>query len=270
MTVTVKDQTAFIGEDLPDYSKKAPEQIYTADGLVGSDKLTGSMTVAITEKDKEVVPSTKTAGTYTLAVTGLSVPNEKNYNEIVYKTGTLTIKSCTEMPFLDVVPGSYSWDAIHWADVHDITKGKTATSFAPGDTCTRAQAVTFLWRAAGSPEPVAKTTDFTDVDAGRYYYKALLWAVENNIVKGVTATTFQPDAKCSRAQIVTFLWRANGSPKVQADNPFTDVKADRYYADAVLWATKAGITNGVTATTFQPDAKCSRAQVVTFLFRNSK
>lgn len=270
VTVTVKDQTAFIGEDLPDYSKKAPEQIYTADGLVGSDKLTGSMTVAITEKDKEVVPSTKTAGTYTLAVTGLSVPNEKNYNEIVYKTGTLTIKSCTEMPFLDVVPGSYSWDAIHWADVHDITKGKTTTSFAPGDTCTRAQAVTFLWRAAGSPEPVAKTTDFTDVEAGRYYYKALLWAVENNIVKGVTATTFQPDAKCSRAQIVTFLWRANGSPKVQADNPFTDVKADRYYADAVLWATKAGITNGVTATTFQPDAKCSRAQVVTFLFRNSK
>ncbi|MDY3281650.1 S-layer homology domain-containing protein [Dysosmobacter sp.] len=170
-------------------------------------------------------------------------------------------------PFADVPSGSYYFDAVIWANRNNITGGTDASHFSPDRACTRAQAVTFLWRAAGSPAPKSSVNPFTDVSKGSYYYSAVLWAVENGITNGTTATTFSPNATCKRAQIVTFLWRAQKAPAAGTANPFTDVAADAYYANAVLWAAKNGITGGTTATTFSPNATCKRAQIVTFLYR---
>ena len=169
--------------------------------------------------------------------------------------------------FVDVPEGSYYEEAVAWAVENGITKGTSDTTFEPNGICTRAQAVTFLWRAAGSPAPKTSTMPFTDVKAGSYYYDAVLWAVENGITKGTSDTTFSPDVTCSRAQIVTFLWRSQEAPAAGAVNPFTDVKADAYYADAVLWAVKEDVTKGTTDTTFDPNADCTRAQIVTFIWR---
>ena len=171
-------------------------------------------------------------------------------------------------PFVDVKSDAYYYDAVMWAVQNGITGGKDATHFAPNETCTRAQAVTFLWRAAGSPAPKSTVNPFVDMKPGAYYYDAVLWAVENGITKGTTDTTFSPNATCSRAQIVTFLWRSQKSPAAGTVNPFTDVAAGAYYQNAVLWAVKNGITGGTTATTFSPNNNCTRAQIVTFLYRN--
>ena len=172
--------------------------------------------------------------------------------------------------FVDVATGSYYEDAVDWAVENGITKGTDDTHFSPDGICTRAQAVTFLWRTAGSPEPETRAMPFTDVPVGSYYYDAVLWAVENGITKGTSDTTFSPNMTCSRAQIVAFLWRSEKSPAAGTANPFADVKADAYYADAVLWAVKENITKGTTSTTFSPDADCTRAQIVTFLWRCKK
>ena len=172
--------------------------------------------------------------------------------------------------FVDVATGSYYEDAVDWAVENGITKGTDDTHFSPDGICTRAQAVTFLWRAAGSPEPKTNTMPFTDVNAGSYYYDAVLWAVENGITKGTSDTTFSPNMTCSRAQIVTFLWRSEKSPAAGTANPFADVKSTAYYAGAVLWAVENDITKGTTNTTFSPDADCTRAQIVTFLWRCKK
>ena len=169
--------------------------------------------------------------------------------------------------FVDVPEGSYYEEAVNWAVEKGITTGTDATRFSPDGICTRAQAVTFLWRAAGSPAAKSAVMPFTDVKAGSYYYDAVLWAVENGITKGTSDTMFSPDATCSRAQIVTFLWRSQKSPAAGTANPFTDVKASAYYADAVLWAVKEDVTKGTTNTTFSPDANCTRAQIVTFIWR---
>ena len=169
--------------------------------------------------------------------------------------------------FVDVPEGSYYEEAVNWAVEKGITTGTDATHFSPNGICTRAQAVTFLWRAAGSPAAKSAVMPFTDVKAGSYYYDAVLWAVENGITKGTSDTMFSPDATCSRAQIVTFLWRSQKSPAAGTANPFTDVKASAYYADAVLWAVKEDVTKGTTNTTFSPDANCTRAQIVTFIWR---
>jgi uncharacterized repeat protein (TIGR02543 family) len=169
--------------------------------------------------------------------------------------------------FVDVATGSYYEDAVDWAVENGITQGTDDTHFSPDGICTRAQAVTFLWRAAGSPAPRSRTMPFTDVPVGSYYYDAVLWAVENGITKGTSETMFSPDATCSRAQIVAFLWRSEKSPAAGSRNPFADVKSTAYYADAVLWAVKEDITKGSTNTTFSPDADCTRAQIVTFLWR---
>ena len=169
--------------------------------------------------------------------------------------------------FVDVPEGSYYEEAVNWAVDKGITTGTDATHFSPDGICTRAQAVTFLWRAAGSPAAKSAVMPFTDVKAGSYYYDAVLWAVENGITKGTSETMFSPDATCSRAQIVTFLWRSQKSPAAGTANPFTDVKASAYYADAVLWAVKEDVTKGTTNTTFSPDATCTRAQIVTFIWR---
>jgi hypothetical protein len=178
-----------------------------------------------------------------------------------------TFKPAAFPGFADVPSGSYYEEAVQWAAENGVTMGTDSTHFSPDGICTRAQAVTFLWRAAGSPAPKSSTMPFTDVLSGSYYYDAVLWAVENGITKGTSDTMFSPDATCSRGQIVTFLWRSQNAPTAGTVNPFTDVKSGAYYADAVLWAVKENITKGTGNTTFSPDDNCSRAQIVTFLWR---
>ena len=203
----------------------------------------------------------------------LATENGKAMAEKAHKLGVELVEYITKDDalepghFTDVKAGAYYEDAVKWAVDKAVTSGKTVTTFAPNESCTRAQAVTFLWRAAGSPEPTASEMTFTDVKAGSYYYKAVLWAVENKITSGMSDTLFAPDATCSRSQIVTFLYRMQNSPESKAENPFTDVKADAYYANAVLWAVENGVTTGASATTFDPAGDCTRGQIVTFLYR---
>ena len=171
-------------------------------------------------------------------------------------------------PFQDVPDDAYYFEAVNWAVANNVTNGTSETTFSPNVGCTRAQVVTFLWRAAGQPEPTEGTNPFTDVKEGTYYYKAVLWAVEKGITNGTSETTFDPDEPCTRGQIVTFLWRRAGKPApTGANNPFADVKPSAYFGSAVLWAVEKGITNGTSETTFEPNEDCTRAQVVTFLFR---
>ena len=172
--------------------------------------------------------------------------------------------------FTDVPAGAYYEEAVGWAVEKGITKGTSDSTFTPDGVCTRAQAVTFLWRAAGSPAAKAGSLPFADVKAGSYYDDAVRWAVENGVTVGTSATTFSPNATCSRAQIVTFLWRAQKSPAAGSANPFDDVAGNAYYADAVQWAVQKDITKGTGATAFSPDANCIRAQIVTFLYRSMK
>ena len=174
-----------------------------------------------------------------------------------------------ENPFTDVRNGQYYYDAVLWAVENGVTTGTSATTFGPEEGCTRAQVVTFLWRAAGQPAPASSTNPFTDVKPGAYYYNAVLWAVEKGITNGTSDTTFGPDETCTRAQIVTFLWRYEGQPTpTSTNNPFADVRTSAYFGSAVLWAVEKGITNGTSATTFAPEDTCTRAQVVTFLYRD--
>ena len=170
-------------------------------------------------------------------------------------------------PFADVAEDAYYRDAVLWAVENGITAGLTETMFGPSQTCTRAQMVTFLWRAAGSPAPIAAENPFKDVAEGAYYYDAVLWAAEQGITGGTSAGTFSPNATLTRAQTVTFLYRAAGSPAVSGSG-FADVAADAYYADAVAWAADQGITSGTTPETFSPAQACTRAQIVTFLYRD--
>ena len=168
--------------------------------------------------------------------------------------------------FLDVKQGDYYYDAVKWAVEKGITEGTSATTFSPGASCTRAQMVTFLWRAAGSPAPKSAANPFKDVSANDYYYVAVLWAVENGITSGTGADTFSPSATVTRGQTVTFLYRAAGSPAVSGDS-FSDVAANAYYAKAVAWAAENGITSGTGSGKFSPGADCTRGQIVTLLYR---
>ncbi|MBQ8354828.1 MAG: S-layer homology domain-containing protein [Oscillospiraceae bacterium] len=171
-------------------------------------------------------------------------------------------------PFLDVNETHFYHESVLWAVENGITNGVDATHFGPMSVCNRAQVVTFLWRAAGSPEPQSAENPFTDVKTGTWYTDAVLWAVEKGITNGLTADTFGPNTVCNRAQVVTFLHRANGSPEPEGtDDPFTDVAAGSFYAKAVLWALENGVTTGASHTTFNPNGQCLRAQVVTFLYR---
>ena len=170
-------------------------------------------------------------------------------------------------PFVDVKEGAYYYDAVLWAVEQKITSGTSATTFSPDASCTRAQMVTFLWRAAGSPKVENGKNPFTDVQADAYYYDAVLWAVEKGVTSGTSATTFSPDATVTRGQTVTFLYRNAGSPEVSGTMPFADVEADAYYAKAVQWAVQQKITTGTSETTFSPMSDCTRGQIVTFLYR---
>ena len=172
-----------------------------------------------------------------------------------------------KLPFVDVPEDSFYYNAVKWAVRWGITTGTSETTFSPDKVVTRAEAVTFLWRDAGCPEPTSTENPFTDVKEGDFYYKAVLWAVENGITNGMTETTFGPLATANRAQIVTFLWRANGQPTASVENPFSDVKTGDWYCEAVLWAVERGITTGVSADQFGANGLCNRAQIVTFLYR---
>ena len=168
--------------------------------------------------------------------------------------------------FYDVPNGAYFYEAVKWAVKNGITTGVGNDLFAPEQPCTRAQIVTFLWRAAGSPEPKGTASGMTDVVSGSYYEKAVAWAIENGITTGTTTSTFSPDATCTRAQSVTFLHRALKGTASGSTN-FTDVASDAFYADAVNWAVANNVTNGTSNTTFSPNADCTRAEIVTFLYR---
>lgn len=187
--------------------------------------------------------------------------------ETTHLSKYVLVSDSSANPFTDVSANAYYYDAVLCAVEKGVTSGTSATTFAPNVTCTRAQTVTFLWRATGSPEPTTTVNPFTDISADAYYYKAVLWAAEKGITAGTSATAFSPDAIVSRAQVATFLWRAAGKPAATKADSFTDVSADAYYSDAVLWAAEKGITSGTSATTFSPIDGCSRAQIVTFLYR---
>ena len=243
-------------------------------GVNGSISPTGSVSVREGRDQIFTITPDKGYAVSNVKIDGKSIGAVRSYTfENVRKTHTIEVifMKANGNPqtgvFVDVATGSYYEDAVDWAVENGITKGTDDTHFSPDGICTRAQAVTFLWRAAGSPAAKSSTMPFTDVKAGSYYYDAVLWAVENGITKGTSDTMFSPDANCSRAQIVTFLWRSQKSPAAGTANPFADVKSTAYYADAVLWAVKEDITKGTTNTTFSPDADCTRAQIVTFLWR---
>jgi len=178
----------------------------------------------------------------------------------------VTFTEETAVHYADVPEDSYYFDAVAWAAQEGITNGTDETHFSPSDPCTRAQVLTFLWRAAGCPEPSMTSSAFTDLDETMYYYKAVLWASENGITNGTSSTTFGPDDIVTRAQTVTFLFRAMGD-ETDGSESFVDVSQDSLYYQAILWASESGITNGTSNTTFSPDNDCIRAQVVTFLYR---
>ena len=246
-------------------------------GAGGSISPSGNVSVREGRDQTFTITPDKGYAVANVKIDGKSIGAVKSYTfENVRRTHTIEVifMKANGNPqtgvFVDVATGSYYEDAVDWAVENGITKGTDDTHFSPDGICTRAQAVTFLWRAAGSPKPETRAMPFTDVPVGSYYYDAVLWAVENGITKGTSDTTFSPNMTCSRAQIVTFLWRSEKSPAAGTANPFADVKSTAYYADAVLWAVKENITKGTTSTTFSPNADCTRAQIVTFLWRCKK
>ena len=243
-------------------------------GAGGSISPSGNVSVREGRDQTFTITPDKGYAVANVKIDGKSIGAVKSYTfENVRRTHTIEVifMKANGNPqtgvFVDVATGSYYEDAVDWAVENGITKGTDDTHFSPDGICTRAQAVTFLWRAAGSPEPETRAMPFADIPVGSYYYDAVLWAVENGITKGTSDTTFSPNMTCTRAQIVAFLWRSEKSPAAGTANPFADVKSTAYYADAVLWAAKEDITKGTTNTTFSPNADCTRAQIVTFLYR---
>ena len=352
ITVKAKDQTAYVGDKVPALS----EDSYTVSGLVGEEKLTTQPTVKYVDADgKEIKPDmTKTGevkilasgaaasdnytiryedgkltvstrpssggggssrpsthpvkaevskdpdGTVSLSKTSaakgdkvtITVKPERHYevDEVIVRDskgkqlavkdngdGTFTFEMPADKvtveptfswvnPFKDVADNAYYVDAVEWMLKREVTQGTTETTFSPNLNCTRAQIVTFLWRAAGSPEPKG-TVSFADVSAGSYYAKAVAWAVENGITGGTGNGLFSPDAACTRAQSAAFLYRAAGSPAVNGSAGFSDVAADAYYAQAVAWAKEHGITDGIGGGLFGSANDCTRAQIAAFLWR---
>ena len=242
--VTISPKNASEGTEVT--VKVTPDSGYALEGLTVTDK--GGKKLKLTDKGSGVYTFTMPAGKVTVEA-GFRADAAEPVN-----------------PFVDVSGGAYYEDAVLWAVREGITSGTTATTFSPGASCTRAQMVTFLWRAAGSPK-ASGSNSFRDVSADTYYYDAVLWAVENGITSGISADAFAPDAMVTRAQTVTFLYRAAGSPAAAPGSSFADVRGDAYYADAVSWAVEKGITSGTAAAAFSPDADCTRAQIVTFLYR---
>lgn len=216
-------------------------------------------TLVVTDKDGDQITLSKKDGNkYTFVM-----PKSK----VTVKATFVEDDGSSSLPFYDVPKSAYYYSAVNWAVEQGITSGTSNTAFSPNASCTRAQIVTFLWRANGSPAPTSNSNPFVDVSTDSYYYDAVLWAVEKGITSGTSDTTFSPNASCTRAQAATFLWRAAGSPAASENNPFTDVASGAYYTNAVLWAAQNGVTSGTSATTFAPNVVCTRAQIVTFLYR---
>lgn len=201
-------------------------------------------------------------GTYYFAV-------EQYYTPLDVYSGNYSFQISAGVPqeFADVAQNAYYAKAVTWAVDKEITSGLTSTMFGPNQDCTRGQIVTMLWRAMGSPEPSENKTSFKDIKSSEYFYKPILWAVETGITSGTTTTTFSPNAACTRAQAMTFLWTAEGKPTTLNTIQFKDVGSGSYYYQAVRWAAKNKITSGTTAATFSPNAKCTRAQIVAFLYQ---
>ena len=243
-TVSVAPKSAASGTKVTVTVK--PDEGYELDTIKATDA-----------NGKEVTLTKNEDGTYTY-----TQPSSKVTITATFKA----IEKPAQPFFVDVPEDSYYYDAVKWAVENEITQGTSDTTFSPSASCTRAQMVTFLWRAAGKPEPTSTTTAFTDIDASAYYYKAVLWAFENGITLGTSDTTFSPDATVTRSQSVTFLFRAL-SGAAGTENPFKDVQDGAFYYDAVKWAVENGITQGTSSTTFSPDDDCLRAQIVTFLYR---
>ena len=351
ITVKAKDQTAYVGDKAPTLG----EDSYTVSGLVGEEKLTTQPTVKYVDADgNEIVPdmtktgevkilaggaaasgnytiryedgkltvstrpsgggggsrpsthpvqtevSKDTDGTVSLSKTSaakgdkvtITVKPERHYevDEVIVRDskgkqlaikdngdGTYTFEMPADKvtveptftwvnPFADVANSAYYVDAVEWMLKREVTQGTTETTFSPNLNCTRAQIVTFLWRAAGSPAPKG-TVSFADVSAGSYYAKAVAWAIENGITGGTGDGLFSPDAACTRAQSAAFLYRAAGSPAVNGSAGFSDVAADAYYAQAVAWAKEHGITDGIGGGLFGSANDCTRAQIAAFLWR---
>ena len=240
-------------------------------GTGGSISPSGNVSVREGADQTFTITPDKGCAVFNVKIDGRSIGAVKSYSfENVKRAHTIEVSFTRANEFIDVPASSYFYEAVMWAVENGVTTGISASRFDPDGICTRAQAVTFLWRTAGSPEPETRAMPFTDVPVGSYCYDAVLWAVENGITKGTSDTTFSPNMTCTRAQIVAFLWRSEKSPAAGTANPFADVKSTAYYADAVLWAVKENITKGTTNTTFSPDADCTRAQIVTFLWRCKK
>ena len=221
-----------------------PDEGYALDKLTVPDKDGNRLSL-----------SDKGDGKYTFTMPGSKVSVDASFSKIA-----------AAVSFRDVNQSDYYYDAVQWAVEKGITEGTSATTFSPDASCTRAQMVTFLYRAAGSPAPKSTVNPFKDVSSSDYYYNAVLWAIENGITTGVSADRFAPGATVSRAQTVTFLYRANGSPAASGAS-FSDVAADEYYANAVAWAVRSGITTGTGNGKFSPNADCTRGQIVTLLYR---
>lgn len=212
--------------------------------------------LTVTDKDGKDVALTKKSDTeYTFVMPTGKVEITPSF-----------VKQTPSQAFVDVKTGDYFYDAVQWAVGKGITNGTSAETFSPEDPCTRAQIVTFLWRAAGSPV-VNYAMDLSDVAGDAYYAEAVRWALSEGITTGTSADQFSPDATCTREQAVTFLWRAAGSPAVSGGSAFEDVGADAYYARAVAWAAQNGVTNGISQALFGTGSDCTRAQIVTFLYR---
>ena len=258
--ITMTLNRASVGTALPKDGTKTNWQF---DGIDGSYS---SITNELFEKLAKMpgtVTATSVSGSSSNPDSKPSKPGNSSSGPLLPSLGD------DELTFRDVSKYDYYYNAVKWALKKGVTSGTGRYTFSPDAACTRAQTVTFLWRAAGCPKATAKTNPFTDVHTSDYFYEAVLWAVENGITNGTSSTTFSPNASVTRAQVATFLWRANGEPAAK-DSGFTDVAANAYYARAVAWAYAEGITTGTGFGVFSPEAICTRAQIVTFLFRNAK
>ena len=253
----------------------AAEKVGVKSATCSTDGYTGDVVCSVCKEVIEKGQVVKATGKHTYKDGVCSVCGKKQSltdgsDSVVTVDSTKAYINAAEATFADVLNSNLPDDvkaAIGWASVNGITTGISDTEFGPFLSCTRAQVVTFLWRAEGCPAPKTAKMPFTDVAEGAYYYDAVLWAVENGITKGTSDTTFSPDATVTRAQVVTFLWRCEGAPKATGKNPFTDVASEAYYYDAVIWAVKEGITKGISETQFGSDNACLRYQIVTFLYR---